>query len=413
MNIKELLRRLQFVLLLLILVTLPFVTVLNSALIISWAVAWVLSLIAGRFQFDVKKTWPEAWIFSSLCLIYLVVIVLRMQWDFGFIIEKKFSLLILPLMMANGDRYDKKQVLIVLATFVAAVGLSEIRAAILHPELLTGVPSTADIDSWLPMRRPYFGMYLMTAMLFTFYLALQAKTIIYRAAIGLIAIAFAYCTFMIFTKMAIGSFIIAITATFIIWLAVEKKYLALGSFLFAIILGTTLLITLNDDLRTIIVKIIHRDGFDYSKYQWTYFLSMNMRYAIWTCSAELLAQDYNWLTGYGLDHQVGLDLCYARPGMWESFGVIPMYLDIGNSVYNAHSEYLTIWLDAGIIGLLALLAVVFFACRRAIKDRNYLYLAFVILFFSCCLTETCLSVQRGIVLFAFFNSFFAFAIKKD
>lgn len=71
---------------------------------------------------------------------------------------------------------------------------------------------------------------------------------------------------------------------------------------------------------------------------------------------------------------------------------------------NAHSQYLQIYLAAGIPGLLILLACFAAGLYVALKYNNLLYFLFILLFSFHVLVESLFERQAGVVFFSFFNS---------
>ncbi len=77
--------------------------------------------------------------------------------------------------------------------------------------------------------------------------------------------------------------------------------------------------------------------------------------------------------------------------------------------YNAHNQYLQVWLAYGVFGLLIFLSGFYIFYAAAIQNDDSVYLIFLILVSLVFLTETFLNSQSGVVFFAFFNSLlFAF-----
>lgn len=76
---------------------------------------------------------------------------------------------------------------------------------------------------------------------------------------------------------------------------------------------------------------------------------------------------------------------------------------------NAHNEYLSIWLKAGIIGLLAYLATLTFGFRQALKNKDLLFFSFMLLISMVSFAENLLDVDKGVIFYAFFFSFFYYS----
>ncbi|ADV48884.1 hypothetical protein Celal_1573 [Cellulophaga algicola DSM 14237] len=77
--------------------------------------------------------------------------------------------------------------------------------------------------------------------------------------------------------------------------------------------------------------------------------------------------------------------------------------------YNMHNQFLEYFLRFGIVGISLYSVILFVSFKKAIEDRNFLYLIFLFSFSSLSLTESNLQVHRGLVYFVLFNSLFYFS----
>ena len=117
-----------------------------------------------------------------------------------------------------------------------------------------------------------------------------------------------------------------------------------------------------------------------------------------------MKEDANWLIGLGLGNlKSSLNSCYIENGEKYLAGIS----------YNTHNQYLHTWLNTGIIGFILLLFNFFIVPSIAIKQKDLFKFSFIVFFALCCLTESMLAVQKGVVFFAFFNSFLAFSNSKQ
>jgi len=130
--------------------------------------------------------------------------------------------------------------------------------------------------------------------------------------------------------------------------------------------------------------------------------SVNVRYGIFRCSLEILEE--NWLIGTSAgDLQNNMNTCF------EQFDTT--VFRTGN--YNTHNQYLDLWLSLGIIGLFALFLIYWIPFSNALRSGSDLYLAFIIFFSICCLTENVLARQWGVEFFSFFNALFFFCYQQQ
>jgi len=118
----------------------------------------------------------------------------------------------------------------------------------------------------------------------------------------------------------------------------------------------------------------------------------------WSTAAELIKN--RPITGYGAGSEIGL--------LHESFYAKKYYNSFLNHL-NTHNQYLSFWLKSGIIGLLIYLATLWFGFKQAIRQKDLLFLTFMLLiaFVSC--SENLLDVDKGVMFYAFFFSFFIFS----
>lgn len=400
---------LQVVLLVSVITSLPYFIVLNSFLIVLTAINSIAIYAIDRERKSLsKKEMTIVFVFASLFILYFVVMVISNQYNLWFILEKKFSILIFPIIFAiTHHKLTKQHLHLVLIAFVVSTLFAAAITFNGRLNLLFGIRPEDDIDSYLIFRRPYFGLYCLFSVIISGYLWSKYSNWILRGLFLLVAIFFIYFSSLIYAKMAILGFAITLFFLVVTFLWSKHQFRKLGLLLGTIMFGLAFIVLITPNLQLVIHKVLRFEPFDFSKYQWIYFLSLNMRFAIWECSWNLLNQDFNWLYGCGLDHQQLLDQCYySSDAIWIKYGILPELQE--NFPYNAHNEYLHTWLDAGIFGLILLLSIILFSLRIAVKRRNFLYFSFLLFFFFCCATESMFSVQKGIVFYSFFNSFFAF-----
>jgi len=73
---------------------------------------------------------------------------------------------------------------------------------------------------------------------------------------------------------------------------------------------------------------------------------------------------------------------------------------------NAHNQFLSFLLTAGLIGLLVYLYLFYYGLGVAIKRKDFLLLSFLIILLIVSLSENILDVSKGVLFYGFFFSFF-------
>ena len=110
---------------------------------------------------------------------------------------------------------------------------------------------------------------------------------------------------------------------------------------------------------------------------------------------EMLQEDDIFFTGYGLNA--------SYPKIEQKTIGYNLYLgDIeqeGYQMKNFHNQYIQVFAELGIFGLLILLIILFTNIRNGIKYKDFVHITFGILMISLFLTESFLWRQRGVVFF--------------
>ena len=70
-------------------------------------------------------------------------------------------------------------------------------------------------------------------------------------------------------------------------------------------------------------------------------------------------------------------------------------------------------LEIGVFGFLLLLSMVFLPVFPSIRQGQYLYVIFLLIFALNMVFESMLEIQAGVVFYSFFNSFFFWTRKKN
>ncbi|MFM7023841.1 MAG: O-antigen ligase family protein [Flavobacteriales bacterium] len=122
--------------------------------------------------------------------------------------------------------------------------------------------------------------------------------------------------------------------------------------------------------------------------------STNSREMVWDCAVELMGKEP--IAGYGSDANQKLLDCYAQREMNYEL----------TQKLNAHNEFFQLYLETGILGLVALLTLLLLAFYKAIRSRDFVFTAFLIAVLINCTTESLLETQAGVMYFCFFFCFF-------
>lgn len=146
------------------------------------------------------------------------------------------------------------------------------------------------------------------------------------------------------------------------------------------------------------------ESFSYAQYgnNTKYDGGISPRLDMWKCAIEITKDRALLGNGYGYTQDL-LNRCYRENG-YDSFA---------NLNYQTHNQYLNNYARGGIIGLIVLLILYFYSFYYSIVRKDRLHTSFLVLIIVTSLTENLLNLHFGIVLFAYFNSFFFFRIIEE
>jgi len=403
-----LLKKTQFVLLICIAVSLPFVigeVQLNSFFILLYVAASIPIVSLSRDKKN--RTFKGAFILLiSFYLLHVIGLAKTTILGNGmFELEKKLSLLVFPLILFYGPKFKISEVKIILLGFAGsctAVGIFCLFGASYY--LITENNSTYffyhSLSGIAGMHAIYLSMYFCFSIFILLYYFLD-DTIPLKPKYRIIC----YCciTFLAVLIILLAGrmqilFLVSGAALYFIFnfnksgkkIRAIVKGVSIGLFISVIVL----LIPVN---RNRFKEAINYHA-DYSiNKQWG---GRALRELNWSSALELIK--LHPLTGVGTgDVQDELDNVY------KAHNYVPL-LFWKNSRYNAHNQFLETAVALGIPGLLLLLSGFLFCMYYSLKFHNLLYFMFLLLFIFSCLTESMLERQNGVVFYALFNSLFLF-----
>ncbi|QNF34993.1 O-antigen ligase family protein [Adhaeribacter swui] len=322
------------------------------------------------------------------------------------VLVKRIPLLIFPLVIGLSPKIQRKNLNAVLITFVistiAASVVTYFRGVssfVITPEALT------DLAFKVIIHRPYFGLFCAFGILALLFLLHKKINIFLNLLIIVSAAYLLFFIVFIYAKMAlVGLFV---TAAFLVLLALiyRKYYTYLMILVVTCIVSFVMLYHVNAKVQrytqSAIINtqnIIQGKGFSYEKYNILIVGSINVRYINWGCAFTILKANYQWVSGVGAGNaQKNLQNCYKDRNTW-----------VYDNRMNAHNQFIQETLYTGIFGLLLFLSSLLVPGVMAYKKNNFLFIAFILIFIFCSLTENILERQIGIFFYAFFNSLLFF-----
>lgn len=381
--------------LILIAITLPYYIYLSNVCILLLGLNWLLDQnILQKLRLTFSQ--PLFYLFITFFLLQVAGILYSEDVaSANKVIEKKLSILVLPLILASSPRLTTAQFYLITSAFALTCLVAAVAScmAILgkhwyHPGSVTF--TMTDFTEVIGLNHPYFGMYVvfaMACMVALLHLRLFSYTTRQKIA-GLLAIGFLYI-FLLFigARTAFITSLLLIICYGGILLYTQKRTWLIFALVTAFAGSITLLYWLNEPLRERVSLLFSSD------------LAHNPLYIkslTWVCGWEIVTDHFLWGVGTG-DARPFLQACYLEKNFWGY-----------EQGYNVHNDYLEEAVRHGIIGLLVFLLMLIIPAYYSFKQRQPLYLAFLFIFAMSCLSESVTGTQKGVVFYAFFNALFAF-----
>jgi O-antigen ligase len=384
-------------------IPLPYAITLNSILIIILSVLWLTELTIYKLYHRLKNKW--IWLFLSVFVLYLI----SGLWAenikiFSFELEKKITLFLFPLIIgtSNITTNNKQKILLsfIFSCFLLFsisifsnlyLNYNDSNTPMFFPDYYSG----EQLVFRLKLHRVYVSIHALFSVLAL--VSYNNNTINKYIKYFLIVSLLLYAILLSSRIIIIAIFVLGVI--YIIYAIIKNNNFMIKQFILFVLFSILLSITI---IKTPKIRNNLADLTSFEQYEDVKNVSegngVHCRYLIWKATKQAIKESP--IIGYGAgDSQMALNKQYELMGFELAL----------KNPYNAHNQYLQIWLDTGIIGFLFLLSFFIISAYQAFKAGNELYFMFLALMSLCFLTENLLSNQKGIVFFAFFNSLLYFS----
>ncbi len=384
-----------------VLVTLPLGYAYNSIAVILFVLYSLLSA---------KK---EGMLFGTALLLPMMLyalMALSMMWSTDFsntfrALSKEAALLFVPLAFCFNSRFIRMAKKDILKNYSVAMVLAGVyflgRAAVRYKE--SGNP---DVFFYHELATPAINAIYLSALFSVplfFFLTVKKKT-----WWGYACFMFLFVFIFLLSSKTVIITDVVLTATYMLLYARMPKKSRIVLFLAFMALAVTLgyygkikerlvtEFTTSSTLANGVNNLTIRDAWEKEQFSHNdYFNGSAFRMYQVRVYTELLREDpVIFWTGYGLNaspdkvHEKGVE-----------HNVHPGEADYGYSLQNFHNQYIETFADLGIAGLILLLVLLGYNLKKALKNKDFIHIAFAILMIALLLTESFLWRQRGVVFF--------------
>lgn len=169
------------------------------------------------------------------------------------------------------------------------------------------------------------------------------------------------------------------------------KYIMVAGAALVVIIATVLTI---NSFRQRYVGGLEADLSDSSNYE-----TVEPRIVRWKAALEVA--DHKLITGYGTGAEI--------PVLSDQYFDQKLYVSYLYHL-NAHNQYLSFLLTTGIIGLIIYIITLTWGIKSAIKQRDMVFVMFMLLLITVSFSESILNAEKGIIFYSLFFSFFIFSM---
>lgn len=370
-----------------------------------WIGFFIIAALAFRFAGSGKWQWRNFLIFTGLFLVYLLMLPRADNFPAALreLFETKVGLLLIPVAFFSAPRFSNQEIRLILLGFAWACALAAgyclIRGVMhFYHSGQIGFPTHHDLGAYVNMHAIYLAMYNVFGVLIFFWAYLNhwfeisntKRVLAFLAILVLVS-----SIILLSARLHIAMLFLLVvgyagyrTSGFLSW----KWSLGISTIVGLVLVAVTFSVPQNLERFKQVVNYQNR----YSAS--TGWGEQQIRGQIWQCAWELISRKP--LFGYGTANaQPELDQCYLQ----KDFKTLFFF---EGAKYNAHNQYMEIWLETGLAGAFAFALLLGLCLYLAWSTRNRLYLAFLVLFALSCMTESMLERHHGIIFFTFFNALF-------
>ncbi len=335
-----------------------------------------------------------ALLFLTIYVYYFIAMLYSSNTTYGWAdLQTKFSLFIFPILFAS-SRITNAGLRSIALSFISGICCASIflLARAIYFYFSEQINYFYYTDFSYLVHPSYFGMFINLALI----LLLSNLGIIRQFSIRFSVIFFfTVIILLLSSKLALLSTFLIYFVFAIYKMIVNKRYM-MGTFiLFLFLLSTILLIRFVPELNARIQNAV--TAIRATKIDKTDSESNAVRLLVWDAAKAALIENGMFGTGTG-DVKDELFKQYAHKG----------YTGALEHKLNAHNQFLQTGVALGFLGMVLLIAQFLVPLYVAGKQKNYVFVAFVLLVSINFLTESMLEAEAGVIFIGFFQSLLFF-----
>lgn len=375
-----------------------------------WLLTWLLEFNYSKRFADFGKNWK----IFALGLLFFIIHIIGLSYtenlDSGYFdIEVKLTLFLFPVVFAGANFNYKRNLNLILATFVAgnilASGLCLFHAFYDSTNFVDGSikfnpmiwVSTPGLEGYSNaffyfvfsryIHSTYFAMYLVFCITILLYFIenhyLKSLRKLHFATI----LFFLIIIYLLSSRAGIISAFVVLLGYVSIKVIKHKKIIP-GLVVFSVLLLFAILVAKFNMRLGHGVEQLKKTSFNTKDHE---INTSNDRLQIWFSSSEIIKK--NIIAGVGTgDVKDALNQCYKKDHLNEAI----------KGALNAHNQFLETFIGLGLTGIVLLLSILLLSFVKSVKSGDMLLSNFIIIVALNFMFESMLNTQSGVVFFAIF-----------
>ncbi|MGP8217137.1 MAG: O-antigen ligase family protein [Bacteroidia bacterium] len=393
------LKKVKFILLCLIAFAIGCYIMAAPALIVLYSVAWLLEGDFKRKGNAILKN-RYVWLFVSFYMLHVLGMIFTSNFDAGlFNLQVKLSLLVFPLLLVSGEQPGFKKQKQFMCSFITGCSINGLICIIIAiwTYYTLGVAHFVYMRFSLFLHPSYFSMYIDMSIVFIFYLVSVKPMEINKTEKIILYLSLFFLGFiLVLLQSKTGMFIsAALVVVLLIKYSVKNSYktAALITVTLAVIyfLAFHFIVEGQSRVAGAASVIMNKTMNDTSKE------STQARYYVLNSALKVIKAHPLIGVGTGDEYDV-LVKQYLADG----------YTGVAKEKLNAHNQYIETMVVLGPLGLISLLACFALPFIKCVKEKRFVYGAFLVIVGANLLAEVMFDTQGGTIFYGLFNSLLMF-----
>lgn len=399
MKNEDKLSLLSFVLLLIVVFTIPIFQYLTPIFIVFFTLSTLVNgIVYVGFSMVNKK------VFITGILFYMIHVISYLysedKVEALFDLEVKLSFFVFPIVFLVKNRFILTYTKYIYLIFIISVIIANFYTLFLslehyHYQVLRAFSNAR----WYGFMHPsYLSMYSVFAIVLSYFFIIEFKSRWIKTTLSFVLL---FLTAMVFSiQSKTGMFTLFIVIIYLSIISLKRVSSIYIKILAPLLLSTILILLITSNNRVLVMYQTIKGGLVENIIEGR---STSERFDIWEVSFNIISNNLLFGVGSG-DIQKELDVEYNKNKNKFSHAI--------KFNLNPHNQFIETLLGQGLLGLVLLLMLSYFGFYSAIHNKDFILMAFMLLLIMNLISESMFNRQAGVVFISLFYYLLTFKNKE-